>query len=41
MFDQVRDDPRFDAELERLRADIWPRVSAERQRVKERGLIRE
>ena len=41
MFDQVRDDPRFDAALERLRADIWPRVSAERQRVKARGLIRQ
>jgi len=41
MFDQVRDDPWFDAELTRLRADIWPRVSAERRRVKARGLIRQ
>ncbi|MCZ6918595.1 MAG: protein kinase [Gemmatimonadetes bacterium] len=41
MFDKVRNDARFDAELERLRKDIWPRVSAERRRVKERGLIRD
>ena len=40
LFDKVRDDPRFSERLAELRADIWPRVSAERARARERGLVR-
>ncbi len=40
LFDKVRSDSRFAERLAELRADIWPRVSGERARARERGLVR-
>ncbi len=40
LFDKVRSNLRFAEQLAELRAGIWPRVSGERVRAKERGLVR-
>lgn len=40
LFDKVRSDSRFAERLAELRESIWPRVSQERERARERGLVR-
>lgn len=40
LFDKVRSDSLFSERLAELRAGIWPRVSGERVRARERGLVR-
>jgi serine/threonine-protein kinase len=40
LFDRVRGDARFSERLTELRGEIWPKVSMERERASERGLLR-
>jgi serine/threonine-protein kinase len=40
MFDRVRTDARFTERLAELRGGIWPRVSMERERARDRGVLR-